>query len=441
MCGLVGIISKKQHGFNRGDFDVFQDMLYMDALRGWDSTGCFAINQKGNVNWLKEASSAGEFITTKGFEEFRRRNEYSARCLIGHNRKATKGAIIDENAHPFVEGHHILVHNGILINHKKIADTEVDSHALAHLFLEKGVIEAIPEIDGAFAIIDYDVEKKKLYAVRNKERPLVLIETEELYILCSEGAMGYAAAMRNGCKGLKWKEVALNTSLVFDMTDSKVTLSEETVEYFTEKKSEAPSVFLPPTKTEMTGGASGKKHYESKHTNPTRKERKEIATMLRRKDTELIKDNNLNLVSVEDMKKRGLDIGNIIAWVPERIDGFKMFGTYAHDENVSITWTFPSHKTSAEYINEAYLVGRIRNCLIDTATNHLIALVDEVRIGTIKYDAAGQFITDDMFMWYNGKCCHCKQDVTFDDLSNSVIDVKQTGTMEVLCPVCVGHPQ
>ena len=46
--------------------------------------------------------------------------------------------INDQNAHPFVENNIILVHNGVVYNHKKHEDTEVDSHAIVHMINNMG---------------------------------------------------------------------------------------------------------------------------------------------------------------------------------------------------------------------------------------------------------------------------------------------------------------
>ena len=34
MCGLVGVLYKGSNGFCASDRDIFEDMLYIDALRG-----------------------------------------------------------------------------------------------------------------------------------------------------------------------------------------------------------------------------------------------------------------------------------------------------------------------------------------------------------------------------------------------------------------------
>ena len=59
MCGIVGIISKQTSGFRHKDTDLFKQMLYADALRGFDSTGIFGVNKYGNLKMIKAAKDAG----------------------------------------------------------------------------------------------------------------------------------------------------------------------------------------------------------------------------------------------------------------------------------------------------------------------------------------------------------------------------------------------
>ena len=132
MCGIVGIISKQTNGFRHKDTDLFKQMLYADALRGFDSTGIFGVNKYGNLKMIKAAKDASEFIKTKAFGDFKTDMLMKYRIVVGHNRAATKGATTDDNAHPFIEKNICLIHNGTIHGHKELANTEVDSHAICH---------------------------------------------------------------------------------------------------------------------------------------------------------------------------------------------------------------------------------------------------------------------------------------------------------------------
>jgi hypothetical protein len=190
MCGIVGLISRRSNGFFGVDLDILEGLLVLDTLRGLDSTGVFSVDHNRNVNYMKVASHPYHLFACEDWAKWRAKAVSSGRIVIGHNRKATQGEIKSANAHPFHENNIILVHNGTLRgDHKKMADTEVDSHALCHAFNEKGAENVIPTINGAFALVWWDIEKNKLFAIRNDERPLNIVVTDNAYVLCSEAWM------------------------------------------------------------------------------------------------------------------------------------------------------------------------------------------------------------------------------------------------------------
>ena len=111
--------------------------------------------------------------------------------IVGHNRKATHGEKRNEDAHPFWDDNEkvILVHNGMISNHKELCSkSTVDSAAFTQALAKNldDPLKLLGNIDGAFAFIWYDIEKKKLFFTRNDSRPLYVIESEFNYFLSSE---------------------------------------------------------------------------------------------------------------------------------------------------------------------------------------------------------------------------------------------------------------
>jgi hypothetical protein len=192
MCGLVCLVNKYSNGFSKDQQAIFSDLLFVDYLRGPDSTGVLSVSNKGDVLMAKEASNPIDFMKTKEYNNILNKTFMNGSALVGHNRKATRGTVNDENAHPFiVDDNIILVHNGTIYgDHKKLADVEVDSHAIAHTIHEKGTVtEALSSIDGAYALIWFDVAKGTLNLIRNAMRPLWWMETPSSWIWSSEKAM------------------------------------------------------------------------------------------------------------------------------------------------------------------------------------------------------------------------------------------------------------
>ena len=189
MCGIVAMISKRSVGFSYKDKAIFHQMLYADALRGMDSTGIFGVNAAGNLKMMKAALPASLFQMDKDYSKFLDTIFTEQRIMVGHNRSATKGSTTDENAHPFIVGNTCLVHNGTLFSHKHLGDKDVDSHAICESMDTRGYEKTIPDLHGAYALIWYDAKTKKLHAVRNKERPLWIVENNETVYIASEDKM------------------------------------------------------------------------------------------------------------------------------------------------------------------------------------------------------------------------------------------------------------
>lgn len=219
MCGIVGLITGFSNGFSNDETKVFRDMLLIDTLRGFDSTGVFGVDYNGNVEVLKEASNGAAFIQTFDYKAFDswlcRRGMYA----VGHNRAATRGSITDKNAHPFViEANIVLVQNGTYKgDHSHHKATEVDTEAVAHVIHDEPDLEkALQKIDAAYALVWYNVKDKTLNIIRNEERPMYIAYTQQnAIVFASEMETILAACSRNGVllKGQPYllKENMLNT--------------------------------------------------------------------------------------------------------------------------------------------------------------------------------------------------------------------------------------
>lgn len=228
MCGLIAAVAKANNGFFAHTQNAFDDLLYMDTLRGPDSTGVFLVDRDGDVTVLKDSSPAWEFMSTKEYQDSIDKVAYKAgKVLVGHNRKATVGKIVNANAHPFtVNNEFVLVHNGSLSTTKHLGhDADVDSHSIAKYLHDKWDDNATPEekakvlahIGGAWALMWYDLRSNKFNVVRNPQRPLAMAETPNEYFFASEYMMLLSGLSRNGVKAENTKDVPAYKLITFDL--------------------------------------------------------------------------------------------------------------------------------------------------------------------------------------------------------------------------------
>ena len=219
MCGIVGMVATFENGFTFKHKDVFSNLLWLDTLRGDDSTGIFGVNKYGNVKYAKDIKNGPQSLETTECKDILSDIYLNGRCIVGHNRKATRGFITDENAHPFVEGDKILVHNGTLANHKELTENkvEVDSHAILHSIVERGYQKTFEEIQGAFALAWYDTKEKKLHLARNSERPLWIANTPGAWIFASEKEMLEFVLERNKIEVKDYTELTPGTVYSIEM--------------------------------------------------------------------------------------------------------------------------------------------------------------------------------------------------------------------------------
>ena len=223
MCGIVGIISLKRLGFSGHDSEIFTDLLTVDALRGPDSTGVILVDREGNVKTTKVAAPPHRLTSRPAWRTLMSEAYQTGRVLIGHNRKATVGAVTNKNAHPFTNGSVSVVHNGFVSNHKDFGDFEVDSMAVAQVLSEKEPQEALSLLSGAFGLAWYNRKTNKAYLVRNHARPMALVVHDEVCYFASEAPM-LSWILRRGRRDINTAvgELKEDTLLEFDLSERAI---------------------------------------------------------------------------------------------------------------------------------------------------------------------------------------------------------------------------
>lgn len=212
MCGLVTIINNDL--FKPKIKDFVEQALIVNSLRGTDSTGIFSVNKKGECLYYKKVLPGWDFIQLNTTEEVM--NVSNIRFVVGHNRSATRGVSTKlEHAHPVLYNGIILVHNGTLNNvfelNRGLSTKESsyhDSTAIAMSIARRGPIETLEMLEGAYALIWYNIEEGTLNFARNTERTLYMCQEDKNngWFAASEAGMLKWLADRNS---IGVKQIAL----------------------------------------------------------------------------------------------------------------------------------------------------------------------------------------------------------------------------------------
>lgn len=162
MCGIVGYIGQRQAP------DIVLQGLKRLEYRGYDSAGIAVIGQDGLIDLRRDAGKLSNL------ENMLQISPLEGTAAIGHTRWATHGAPNQRNAHPHLSmnGHVVLVHNGIVENFHELRDelvaegvefqSETDTEVIVQL-VERymsaggGLVEAsrrtLQQLEGANAVV------------------------------------------------------------------------------------------------------------------------------------------------------------------------------------------------------------------------------------------------------------------------------------------------
>jgi glutamine---fructose-6-phosphate transaminase (isomerizing) len=197
MCGIVGYIG------NEEAYPILIQGLKRLEYRGYDSAGIAIMNHSLEVYKCKGKVADLELHVAD--------MNISGTTGIGHTRWATHGEPNDRNAHPHISmnGHFVLVHNGIVENYAELKtdlknngflfQSETDSEVLVNLieyyYLNgdevKGEIAvrlALSKIIGAFGIAVICRNETDQLIVARKGSPLVIGIGDKAYLVASDAA-------------------------------------------------------------------------------------------------------------------------------------------------------------------------------------------------------------------------------------------------------------
>ena len=195
MCGIIGMFGLVTPAMEK----AFGDMLWVDALRGFHSTGVMSVHRgESEPNVLKCVGAPDGILDNK---------QYGAniinkpqKVLLGHNRWATKGAVNKANAHPFSYHGITGVHNGSLQQYGQLENAyqfDVDSQALLNHIGKYGIQDAWSKFTGAAALVWWDEADQSINFAKNTDRPMFMAHMANAHIFASEAWMIEMAADRH----------------------------------------------------------------------------------------------------------------------------------------------------------------------------------------------------------------------------------------------------
>lgn len=410
MCGIVGMVSSAKLGFQTNHTKLFKQLLWINTLRGDDSTGVFGIERSGNVEYLKSTGNANTLISSTEYDRFDTTMYRDFQMVVGHNRKATRGMVTDENAHPFVADTMILVHNGTLTNHATLTDEyiSVDSKAILMHMQEKGYEETLKEIQGAFTLVWYDTKDKTLRAIRNNERPLFIASTIGAWFFASEKEMLEFVLNRDNTKIVEMTECVPGTMYSWNLDDID-NMWYKPVELWSPPKPEKRAQVL------LLSPPDGNKEKTTYNNTDF-----PIGTKL------LINPKKI----VEFPKTNPQGHAGVI------------YGTWYFDENVTVRcWLSKEELELAtsdidEDTDESLSIYKATITCVMSKKNKITLIMDDLKKYTPTLDTDQKEIYEDEFMLTRMQCDDCGRSMDFNDALAGKLQFKAENDYTLICETC-----
>lgn len=182
MCGIVGAIAQRDIA------EILLEGLRRLEYRGYDSAGLAIVDEKGNLQRTRRVGKV------KALSDAVDAQPMPGKIGIAHTRWATHGEPTEQNAHPHVSDHIVVVHNGIIENYIELREklieqgyqftSDTDTEVIAHLVnweqknhggtLLEVVKRVIPQLRGAYGTVIMDSRKPDNLVCARSGSPLVI---------------------------------------------------------------------------------------------------------------------------------------------------------------------------------------------------------------------------------------------------------------------------
>ena len=205
MCGIFGLIAKKEIGLTQISFRQEADLLFkLSESRGGEAAGA-ALRNDNKIFICKGPFGASDFIKTRTYRNLFKLHSDSPLMILGHTRLVTNGAQGDnKNNQPIIKDSLVGIHNGIIVNEREIWEKfpelerkyEVDTEvflSLTQWFLSQGnllpesIKKAFESVRGtvSIAILSSDAPYLAL-ATNNGSIYFLSDKKQNLFIFASE---------------------------------------------------------------------------------------------------------------------------------------------------------------------------------------------------------------------------------------------------------------
>jgi len=247
MCGILGLVAKKRVLREPDMRRAVDDLFRLSESRGKESAG-LAVLLSDKIRVLKEAVAASTLIRSPeyrsllscAFDEHDDMQNWPAIALIGHSRLVTNGS--QEHHHnnqPVVKDGVVAVHNGIIVNDKRLwaefstlkrayqIDTEIILSLFRHFYVQNGdpaqaVCQTFARLQGTASVglllADLDLlilatNNGSLYTCADPAGR-IRIMASEAYMLRRLCARPYLRAL---LKGAPIKQLRAGTGCIWDV--------------------------------------------------------------------------------------------------------------------------------------------------------------------------------------------------------------------------------